>query len=307
MDERTERPLKGLEKADTLLDWIAPPRPYVGSHFQRYIPAIWKSHLGTMNLEGISAIALACRVLGEAASQASGVDEIMRALGASYTGELNSFAASDHVLQLLQKLNNSGYLRSKAYAIEIPKPLTAELLRTLLKEADCGSGRHAVLAPFDLGVAFNSDFRPQHSSEANVLSHGTFSWGVVADFNVDAAADDRNGLVIASAHHIDAVGRLWKCSLESFAKAISATTGANSLIVLSAMSLDDQRTKLEKIFSILDQNEDGALTAEDLVESLISTGSGSPPRKRSPSSKRRLSTEARRSIIPRPSKCWCTR
>ncbi len=270
-DGQARRPLKGLEKADTLLDWLAPPKPYVSSHFQRYIPTIWKSHLGTMNMEGISAIALACRVIGEAASQVSSVDEIMRSLGASYTEELNTFASSGHVLQFLNDLQRAGYIRTKPYQTAIPKPLGAELLRTLLEEANCGSGQHAVLVPFDLGVAFNSDVQSQELGEANVLSHGTFSWGVIADFNVDADVDDRNGLVIASAHNIAAVSRLWKCSLASFAKAIAAT-GAESIIVLSAVSLDDQRTKLEKILSILDQNHEGSLAAADLVASLTAHG-----------------------------------
>lgn len=270
-DRHAQRPLKGLAKADTLLDWIAPPKPYVAGHFQRYIPAIWNSHLGTMNMEGISAVALACRILGEATSQVSSVDEIMRSLGASYTEELNSFASSDHVMQLLNKLSRSGYIRSKPYEAAIPGPLSAELLRTLLEEANCGSGEHAILLPFDLGIAFDSDVQSRSSGEANVLSHGTFSWGIVADFNGDADADDRNGLVIASAHNMDAVGRLWKCSLANFAKAVNAA-GARSLVVLSAASLEDQRTKLEKILAILDHNHEGSLAAADLVASLTQHG-----------------------------------
>jgi len=271
VDRGAHHAISTIERADSIVDWISPPKPYIGSHLQRYIPAVWKSNTGTMNMEGMSALALACRILGEPSKKVSSVDEIMRSLYASYTQELNRFSSTDHVLEFLNQLSARRYIRSTAYEVRIPADLNAAHLKALMEETNCGSGVHAVLVPFDLGVAFNSDVHLNLSSEANVLSHGTRSWGLVADFNKDAAADDRNGMIIASAHNIDAVGRLWRCSLERFAGAIKAAD-AKSVIVLSAESLDDQRTKLERILALLDSNHDGSLDAEDLHASLTSFG-----------------------------------
>jgi extradiol dioxygenase family protein len=266
-----QRPIPALQRANGLVDWIAPRDPYIGACLQRYIPEQWFSHMGTRNMEGPSAVSLACYSLGEESSHVSNMDRIMRVLRESYTDHLNRFSDAEELNDMLLRLSKKRHIQATPSLYSLGKDFDSEALRTALREVGAGTAQVAVLIAFDINVAYGGDMREQASDEANVLSHGAKYWALVAAFDEHAEDEDLNGMVVAAAHGVVVHGRLWRCSIGNMVRAMN-TVGCEHLLLLCAEEVADQNTQLERMLLLLDKGHDGKLDADDLRLGLSKEG-----------------------------------
>ena len=220
-DRDVARPLVGL--TPTVLDWASPPPPYTATALRRHIPERWDEGLGVRNMEGASAVAAGMRLLEGDASPLGRLDEVMRALNASYSHHLDTFLPPSEVAAMVKGLAAAGRTAVRASVVTVPA-VTAESLRTALVDAGCGEEGVAVLASYEFNRAYGSPLLAKESGEAGALSHGTRAWSVIAA--VDAAADgnDVKGVVIAPSHHVIVTGRLWATSMERLAVGMAAVS-----------------------------------------------------------------------------------
>jgi extradiol dioxygenase family protein len=261
--QELQRPMPTLHRANRLVDWIAPHDPYIGTHLQRYIPKRWFSFMGASNMEGPSAVSLACSALGQKSPQVSNMDCIMRALRESYTDHLNKFSDAEELYETLCRLSKKRYIKAAPSLYSLGKNFDAAALRAALQETGAGTAPVAVLIPFDINVAYGGYMQEQPSEEANVLSHGAKHWALVAGFDVHAEDEDINGVVVAAAHGIPVHGRLWRCSIGQMARAMKSV-GCERLLLLRAEDSGDQNTQLERVLSLFNKKQDGKLDADDL-------------------------------------------
>ena len=266
-----QRPLPALRRANRLVDWIAPPAPYIGAHLQRYIPRQWFSFMGASNMEGPSAVSLACNALGQRSPQVSNMDSIMRTLRESYTDHLNKFSDAEELHETLLRLSKKRYIEAAPSLYSMGKDFDTATLRAALQETGAGTAPVAVLIPFDINVAYGGDMQVQLSEEANVLSHGPKHWALVAGFDAGAEDGDINGMVIASAHGIPVHGRLWRCSIGQMTRAMKSV-GCDQLLLLRAEQSCDQNTQLDRVLSLLTKKQNGELNADDLWHGLNREG-----------------------------------
>ena len=266
-----ERPMPTLRRANRLVDWIAPQDPYIGTHLQRYIPRKWSSFMGASNMEGPSAVALACNALGQRSPQVANMDRIMRTLRESYTGHLNKFSDAEELYGTLRRLSSKRYIEAAPSVHPLGKNFDTATLRSALQETGAGSAPVAVLIPFDINVAYGGCVQEEPLGEANALSHGAKHWALVAGFDAHADDEDINGMVIAAAHGISVHGRLWRCSIGQMARAMKSV-GCDSLLLLRAENSCDQNAQLERVLSLLTNNQDGKLDADGLWDGLSREG-----------------------------------
>ena len=241
-DRDVARPLVGL--TPTVLDWASPPPPYTATALRRHIPERWDEGLGVRNMEGASAVAAGMRLLEGDASPLGRLDEVMRALNASYSHHLDTFLPPSEVAAMVKGLAAAGRTAVRASVVTVPA-VTAESLRTALVDAGCGEEGVAVLASYEFNRAYGSPLLAKESGEAGALSHGTRAWSVIAA--VDAAADgnDVKGVVIAPSHHVIVTGRLWATSMERLAVGMAAVSeGGNDVqfVVLDKRGVADKAT-----------------------------------------------------------------
>jgi extradiol dioxygenase family protein len=266
-----QRPLPTLRRANRLVDWIAPHDPYIGTQLQRYIPREWSSFMGASNMEGPSAVSLACCALGQKSPQVSNMDCIMRALRESYTDHLNKFSDSDELYETLRRLSKKRYIEAAPSLYSLGMNFDTATLRSALQETGAGTASVAVLIPFDINVAYGGCMQEQLTEEANVLSHGAKHWALVAGFDSRAADGDINGIVVAAAHGISVHGRLWRCSIGQMARAMKSV-GCDQLLLLRTEESLDQNAQLDRVSSLLTKKQDGGLDADDLWHGLNKEG-----------------------------------
>ena len=266
-----QRPLPALRRANRLVDWIAPHDPHIGAHLQRYIPEKWFSFMGASNMEGPSAVSLACKALGQKAPQVSNMDSIMRTLRKSYTHHLNNFSDAEELYETLYRLAKKRYIEAAPSLYSMGKNFDTAILRAALQEAGAGTAPVAVLIPFDINVAYGGDMQEQLSEEANVLSHGAKHWALVAGFDAHADDEDINGLVVAAAHGIPVHGRLWRCSIGQMERAMKSV-GCDQILLLRAEEGRDQNAQLDRVLSLLTNRQNGELDADDLWRGLTREG-----------------------------------
>lgn len=228
-DKNVKRPLPGL--TPTLLDWSSPPKPYKTKELARYIPEKWDEGLGVKNMEGVSALSSAMRFLEGNNAQIGRLDEIMRALKASYTYHLNTFLSASELVDMTNSLNEKGLTSAKA-RVETVNKCCADSLKEVLKESKCGSGKVAILAAYDFNEAYGAPLLEKEKGEAGALSRGGRTWSLIADFDKDAETDDPNGVVIAPAHNVILTGRLWTCSLGNLSAAMVSLGSEDCQIVV---------------------------------------------------------------------------
>lgn len=268
-----QRPLPALRRANRLVDWIAPHEPYIGAHLQRYIPGKWFSFMGASNMEGPSAVSLACNALGQTSPQVSNMDRIMRTLRESYTDHLNKFSDAEELYETLRRLSRKRYIEATPSLYSMGKNFGTTALRAALQETGAGTAPVAVLIPFDINVAYGEEMQKDLSEEANLLSHGPKHWALVAGFDARAEDGDINGLVVAAAHGIPVHGRLWRCSIGQMARAMKSV-GCDQLLLLRAEESCDQNTQLDRVLSLLTDKQDGELDADALWHGLNREGFG---------------------------------
>jgi extradiol dioxygenase family protein len=268
-----QRPLPALRRANRLVDWIAPLDPYIGAHLQRYIPRKWFSFMGANNMEGPSAVALACNALGQKSPQVSNMDCIMRTLRESYTDHLNKFSDAEELHETLCRLAKKRYIEAAPSLYSLGKNFDSATLRAALQETGAGTASVAILISFDINVAYGGNMQEQFSEEANVLSHGAKHWALVAGFDALAKDGDMNGMVVAAAHGIPVHGRLWRCSIGQMASAMKSV-GCDQLLLLRTDEACDQNTQLTRVLSLLTKKQDGELSADDLWHGLNKEGFG---------------------------------
>lgn len=266
-----QRPLPALRSANRLVDWIAPLDPYIGAHLQRYIPKKWFTFMGASNMEGPSAVSLACNVLEQKAPQVSNMDRIMRTLRESYTHHLNKFSDASELYDTLRRLAEKRYIEAAPALHPLAKNFDTSALRAALQETGAGTAPVAVLTAFDINVAYGGSVQEEHSEEASVLSHGARHWALIAGFNADADDEDINGMVVAAAHGIPVHGRLWRCSIGQMARAMK-TVGCDQLLLLRAEEGSDQNTQLSRVLSLLTTKQNGELDADALWQGLNKEG-----------------------------------
>ncbi|NNK33229.1 MAG: hypothetical protein HKP02_08905 [Xanthomonadales bacterium] len=266
-----ERPLPSLRSANRLVDWVAPLDPYIGAHLQRYIPRKWFTFMGASNMEGPSAVSLACNVLGQRSPQVSNMDRIMRTLRESYTHHLNKFSDAEELYGTLQRLAKKRYIEAAPALHPLGRDFDTSELRTALRETGAGTAPVAVLIAFDINVAYGGHMQESLSEEANVLSHGARHWALVAGFDDGAGDEDINGMVVAAAHGIPVHGRLWRCSIGQMARAMKSV-GCDRLLLLRAEEGCDQNSQLSRVLSLLTEKQNGELDADDLWHGLNKEG-----------------------------------
>lgn len=266
-----QRPLPALSAANRLVDWIAPLDPYIGAHLQRYIPSKWFTFMGASNMEGPSAVSLACNVLGQRAPQVSNMDRIMRTLRESYTHHLNKFSDAGELFETFSRLAKKQYIEAAPSLYPLGKNFDTSALRTALLETGAGTAPVAVLIAFDINVAYGGHMQEQLSEESNVLSHGARHWALVAGFDAGAEDGDINGMVVAAAHGILVHGRLWRCSIGQMARAMKSV-GCDQLLVLRGEEGCDQNAQLNRVLSLLATKQDGDLDADTLWQGLNREG-----------------------------------
>lgn len=216
-DKNIKRPLPGL--TPTLLDWSTPPKPFSSKHLAKYIPEKWDEGLGVKNMEGVSALASAMRFLEGDDAAIGRLDEIMRALKASYTYHLNTFVDAPELMDMANALSDKGLTSAEA-RVEAVSACSADSLKDVLKSVKCGSNDVAVLVAYDFNEAYGAPLLEKEKGEAGALSRGPRSWSLIADYNDGADVADDKGVVIAPAHNIILTGRLWTCSIENMATAM---------------------------------------------------------------------------------------
>lgn len=218
-DRSLVRPLPGL--TPTVLDWAHPPPPYAASVLRTYVPQHWDEGLGARNMEAASALSSAMRVLEGDGSQLSRLDDIMRALEASYTYHLDNFQRPIEVADMARKLAIKGLTTATATVETVPAVTAAGLVAALVK-AGIGQPGVVVLAAYEFNTAYGAPLMAQEKGEAGALSHGTRAWSAVAAVNADAELNDATGVVLAPAHHVILAGRMWATSAERLAAAMVA-------------------------------------------------------------------------------------
>jgi extradiol dioxygenase family protein len=266
-----QRPMPTLRRANRLVDWIAPPDPYIGAQLQRYIPRKWSSFMGASNMEGPSAVSLACNALGQNSPQVSNMDCIMRALRESYTGHLNKFSNAGELFSILRRLSKKRYIEAEPFLHSLGQDFDTATLRSALQETGAGTAPVAALVPFDIDVAYGGKLLDQTAGETNALSHGTKHWALVAGFDAQADDEDINGMIVAAAHGIAVHGRLWRCSIGQMARAMRSV-GCEQLLLLRAEERRDQNAQMERVLSLLANRQDGELDAEGLWHGLNREG-----------------------------------
>ena len=269
--EGLQRPVPALRRASRLVDWMTPPDPYIGAHLQRYIPRKWFSFMGASNMEGPSAVALACNALGQQSPQVADMDSIMRTLRESYTDHLNKFSDAGELHETLRRLAKKRYIEAVPELYPLGQDFDTATLRAALQETGAGTPPVTVLIPFNIDVAYGGPVLEQPSEEANVLSHGAKHWALVAGFDAGAEDSDSNGMVIAAAHGIPVHGRLWRCSIGQMASAMRAV-GCKHLLVLRTGESRDQNAQLDRVLSLLADKQNGELTADELWQGLNREG-----------------------------------
>lgn len=220
-DRSLDRPLPGL--TPTVLDWAHPPPPYSADALRAYVPQHWDDGLGARNMEAVSALSSAMRVLEGDGSPLSRLDDIMRALDASYTYHLDNFQKPAEVADMAQSLVAKG-LTSLTAKVETVSAVTAAGLIAALVKAGVGQPGVVVLAAYEFNTAYGAPLMAKEKGEAGVLSHGTRAWSSIAAVDADAEVTDAAGVVIAPAHHVIVTGRLWATSAERLAAAMVAVT-----------------------------------------------------------------------------------
>lgn len=231
-DKNLKRPLNGLQP--TQIDWTSPPSAYDTKSLASYIPSQWDEVLGVKNMEGVSALSAAMRLLEGDASSVARLDEIMRALTESYTYHLNNFLNAEKIAGMVMGLNEAG-LTSAAPSVKKLSSPTAEFLRALLEEVGCGTDKVAVLVSYGFNKAQGAELLAKETGEAGVLTHGTRSWSLIAGFDSAAQGDNDLGVILAPTHNTILAGRLWATSLDRLAAAMCAIDGGScSLVVLDS-------------------------------------------------------------------------
>lgn len=232
--EGLERPLPGMEP--TLLDWCAPPAAYSADHLQKYIPTRWDENLGVKNMEGVSALSSAIRVLDGDDVEIGRLDGIMRKLKESYVWHLNNFVTSDKILEMANKLEGEGFTTAKARVEPLGTTVSATSLREALKNSKCGEPGVVVMVCYDFNDAYGAPMMKKEKGEAGALSHGVRTWSLIAGMDLSCADEDTNGLVVAPAHNVIMAGRLWTTSMANMAKAIQTIGGGDNceLIILTS-------------------------------------------------------------------------
>lgn len=220
-DRPVDRPLPGL--TPTVLDWAHPPAPYHASALRAYVPHHWDAGLGARNMEAVSALAAGMRVLEGDESPLGRLDDIMRALEASYTHHLDTFLTSDEVADMARSLAVKGLTPTTATVVTVPAVTSADLVAALVKTG-LGKKGVVVLAAYEFNTAYGAPLMAKEKGEAGALSHGTRAWSPVAAVNADADTTDGAGVVLAPAHHVILAGRLWATSAERLAAAMAAAT-----------------------------------------------------------------------------------
>lgn len=236
-DRSVSRPLAGM--TPTVLDWAHPPAPYDATILRSYVPDRWDAGLGARNMEAVSALSSAMRVLEGDGSPLARLDDIMRALEASYTYHLDTFLAPAEVAAMAQLLTKKGLTSASASVVNVCK-VTAEGLMTALKTAGLGEKGVAVLASYEFNTAYGAPLMAKEKGEAGALSHGTRAWSLIAAVNPDAAVTDDAGVVLAPAHHVILAGRLWTTSAERLAAAMVAVDTDSSGDDVSFVVLDSR-------------------------------------------------------------------
>jgi len=231
LNSDVSRPLPGLHRAQSLVDWSSPTE-HKKEVLIEYIPNRWDTLLGCRNMAGVSTVALALRALEGAQCPVKELDDIMRALEESYTEHLNTFLTAAKIKEIATRLFELGLIKVKVTLQKVTKPITGESLRASLELANCGKKGVSVLAAFRMNQAQDIMLVQDDSSEAGALCHDAKMWSVLASFIPRAKADDRRGVVVATACETKKYGRMWTCSLENMAMGM-ATLGSDMLVVLS--------------------------------------------------------------------------
>lgn len=228
-DKQLNRPLPGLHP--TLLDWTSPPAPFRGRHLQKYIPKKWDEGIGVRNMEGTCALASAMRVIGGDDSKLARLDEIMRALNESYTRQLNTFLSAEEISSMASKLGEKGLTKATS-RVEKLSACDGRTLMETLRNLGCGEDGVVILVSYDFNEAHGAPVIGHETGEAGVLSHGTKTWSLLADFNRKADASDKGGVVIAPAHNVILAGRLWTTSADRLAIAMRSVNEHDCRVVV---------------------------------------------------------------------------
>jgi len=231
LDSVAIRPLPGLNRARSLICWSS-PLGHSKLVFKNYIPYRWGALMGCRNMGGVSALTLALRALQGPKSHYPELDDIMRTLKESYTYHLNTFLNASKIEEIAKNWIEIRRENISVSLLKLQKALTGEMLRTALKDANCGQEGVTVLAAFNMNQAQGLNLVKEDLSEAGALCHGAKTWALVASFIPEANVTDRGGVVVATAFKVEMYGRLWTCSLENLAKGMAAV-GSDSFVVLS--------------------------------------------------------------------------
>jgi len=232
LNSKAMRPLPGLERARSLLDWSS-PTGHSKDVLLQYIPVRWGSMMGCRNMGGVSALALAIKSLEGPQCLVPELDDIMRALKESYTEHLNTFLNASKIVDMVTRLKELDLTELNVSSLKLRKDLRGENLRSALNEVNCEKDSVTVLVSFNMNQAQNLGLVKEDLSEAGALCHGAKTWAVLASFSRRAQVDDRAGVVMATPYNSEMYGRLWTCSLLNLAKGIAAV-GSDSLVVLSS-------------------------------------------------------------------------
>ena len=280
-----QRPLPSISNANRLVDWVNPPKPYNSSELNEYIPTVWDTHIGATNMEGPSAIAMALDILDKNISW--DLDEIMRTLKESYTKHLNEFTSPDSLFNFLVRLSNKDTVPCVPQEISLSANATGSQFRNILLDNNFGTPGNEFLICYDFSVAYDGiskkekkekksffSFKSKHKEEGNVLAHTDQCWSIIADLDKDADPDDLNGVLIASTHNVIAHGRLWRTSLNNLVKSIQENNGDFIIRLKYIENNEDlkEQQKLDKLMAVLDADNDGEITADELVNGFKSEG-----------------------------------
>lgn len=223
LDKNLTQPLPGLDVS--LVDWVRPPVFYKPDNLFRFIPK-WDVGLGSRNMEGTSALALAFRVLEGENVAVADVNSIMHSLGESYKWHLNEFVSTLKMYEMAKQLFEKKECRSSANRILLSEhgvdygKSKAAALQSALKASCCDQPGTVALVSFDINRALGAEMIKQDNSEAAALAHGVKQWGILTAFNPNCDVDDKTGVMMAATTNIIMFGRLWSCSLKNMADAM---------------------------------------------------------------------------------------
>ena len=283
--ESLQRPLPSIANANRLIDWLNPTSSYSSSELKQYIPTVWDTHIGATNMEGPSAIAMALDILDKNISW--DLDKIMRILKESYTKHLNEFMSPDSLFNFLVRLSNKDNVPCVPQEISLNANATGRQFRNVLLDNNFGAPGNEFLVCYDFSVAYDGisrkekkekksffSFLKKDNQKGNILAHTDQCWSIIADIDKEADPDDMNGVLIASAHNVIAHGRLWRTSLNNLVKAIQEN-GGDFIIKLKHIEKNEdlkEQQKLDKLMAVLDADNDGEITADELVNGFKSEG-----------------------------------